>query len=107
MHFPGVQAIQVWSVWHAEAFYKSLGFRNVVDSSEIKKECRKRTRIIGELGPLLMWTMDQRGRDRDSASNLSMYEHGSNLSRSESIVSSKTISSICRAPNDTSFVRQE
>ncbi|KAJ3271035.1 hypothetical protein HDV01_007116 [Terramyces sp. JEL0728] len=71
MYLPGAASIQVWSVWGAESFYKSLGFRNVlkyVDSSRPR-------RVDGEYGPLLIWTHNQ-DRVRDSFS-LNIHEQRS------------------------------
>jgi hypothetical protein len=79
MNLQGVQSIQVWSVWQAEVFYKGLGFRSVVASSEGKKE--KRNRILGEFGPLLMWSFE---KNKDSQSNVSF--QGSSLSRNDSMM---------------------
>lgn len=78
MSLQGVESIQVWSVWQAESFYKGLGFRSVVASSHGKVR-EKRNRILGEFGPLLMWSE----KNKDSQSNLSF--QGSSLSKNETI----------------------
>ncbi|KAJ3323056.1 hypothetical protein HDV06_002502 [Boothiomyces sp. JEL0866] len=59
MYLPGVNSIQVWSVWGAESFYKSLGFRNVLKHSEGGRP----RRVEGEYGPLLIWNHQERVRD--------------------------------------------
>ncbi len=79
MHLGGCTGIRVWSLWHAEPFYKSLGFRNVyqvykkerTDSDDpnqqsptLKKEMitevdgpvpSRAKRVEGSHGPLLWW----------------------------------------------------
>ena len=68
-HLPFVQSIQVWSLWHAESFYKRLGFRHVVQAVEAPtthpgKQVRKKKSFIrnveGEWGPLLVWNKEDR-----------------------------------------------
>ncbi|KAI8897771.1 hypothetical protein BC833DRAFT_592417 [Globomyces pollinis-pini] len=48
MSLPHTHAIQVWSLWHVEPFYRAIGFSNVIDPV-------KRKRIQATWGPLLMW----------------------------------------------------
>lgn len=48
--------IHVWSVWHAESFYKHLGFRNVVDTTD---EIRRGRKVEGKFGPFLVWSRDR------------------------------------------------
>jgi hypothetical protein len=56
MYSPNVHAIQVWSVWHAEPFYRGIGFKSVLETAESGKKPRP---VEGEHGPLLMWTNDR------------------------------------------------
>lgn len=56
MNSPGCKSIQVWSVWHAESFYKGLGFKNVLEYSASDRSIGKRARKVeGVHGPLLVW----------------------------------------------------
>lgn len=65
MNTPDCLAIQVWSVWHAESFYKALGFRNVLEPTPPGAANNRRARKVeGEHGPLLAWTADQRALNR-------------------------------------------
>ncbi|KAJ3098802.1 hypothetical protein HDU97_003718 [Phlyctochytrium planicorne] len=43
-----VESVEVWSLWHAEPFYKSLGYNDVRSSATGE-------RIAAEWGPLLLW----------------------------------------------------
>jgi hypothetical protein len=64
-HLPNIQSIQVWSLWHAEKFYKQMGFQDIYPSTA--KIMGPKRRIEGEWGPLLMWTKDSKViRQRDS-----------------------------------------
>jgi hypothetical protein len=66
-HLPNVQSIQVWSLWHAEKFYKQMGFHDIYPSTKIIGQIGPKRRIEGEWGPLLMWTKDSKViRQRDS-----------------------------------------
>ncbi|KAJ3253025.1 hypothetical protein HK103_001035 [Boothiomyces macroporosus] len=88
MYLPGVTSIQVWSVWGAESFYKSLGFRNVLKYGEGGRP----RRVDGDYGPLLIWNHSQE-RVRDSFS-LNIHELRSKESigsiRKENALNSKS-----------------
>ncbi|KAJ3308472.1 hypothetical protein HDV04_001202 [Boothiomyces sp. JEL0838] len=88
MYLPGVTSIQVWSVWGAESFYKSLGFRNVLKYGEGGRP----RRVDGDYGPLLIWNHSQE-RIRDSFS-LNIHELRSKESigsiRKENALNSKS-----------------
>lgn len=81
MNTVGCDCIQVWSVWHAESFYKGLGFRNVVEypTQEEGKITKgpgvKPIRVEGEHGPLLAWHADRLKR----TSSLDQYQVKSNV----------------------------
>lgn len=65
MNTPECVAIQVWSVWHAESFYKALGFRNVLEPTPPGTvNNRKARKVEGEHGPLLAWSADHRTLSR-------------------------------------------
>jgi hypothetical protein len=76
-HLPGISSVHVWSLWHAESFYKQLEFTDVypVEKSHPGKPTRQkrnRQRVEGECGPLLMWNKEK-GRQlktRDSMISL-------------------------------------
>ena len=65
---PNILSIRVWSVWHAESFYKSLGFRNVFKA---KAKDQLPTKIEGEHGPLLVWVSNTKKDLSDKASKAS------------------------------------
>jgi hypothetical protein len=87
MHTPNVHGIQVWSVWHAESFYRGLGFKSVLEAPDGSSKRPKR--IEGEWGPLLMWTND-RFRSHDSLNTLRSVESLPNLKSRESTLSLKS-----------------
>ena len=62
---PNILSIRVWSVWHAESFYKSLGFRNVF-KTENKDQLP--SKIEGEHGPLLVWVSNAKRELSDRSS---------------------------------------
>ena len=66
MHMPNISSIRVWSVWHAESFYKSLGFRNVFKANTRELP----TKIEGEHGPLLVWVSNTKRESSDKNSTL-------------------------------------
>ena len=91
MNTPGCISIQVWSVWHAESFYKSLGFRNILEypSSGSLRDGRKPKKVEGEFGPHLVWnnhSVDQL-RHHDSQHSLRSVESHHTIRSKESITS--------------------
>ena len=52
MNIDDCTCIQVWSVWHAESFYKSLLFKNVYKTVGTRRRFKK---VEGSHGPLLVW----------------------------------------------------
>ena len=72
MNTIGCESIQVWSVWHAESFYKGLGFRNVMDhptdEDGVKIRDMRPIRVEGDHGPLLSWNSEKRQTLRRSSS---------------------------------------
>ncbi|KAJ3417621.1 hypothetical protein HDV05_000078 [Chytridiales sp. JEL 0842] len=44
---PRVETVEVWSLWHAEGFYRGLGYGDVVT--------RQGERVVASFGPLLIW----------------------------------------------------
>ena len=83
MNTVGCESIQVWSVWHAESFYKGLGFRNVMDypvnEDGVKVRDMRPNRIEGDHGPLLFWNYEKRLRSSASINldNFSIHEGNS------------------------------
>lgn len=73
MNTVGCDCIQVWSVWHAESFYKGLGFRNVVEYPNQEEGAKARGAIVkpirveGEFGPLLAWQGEKERLKRTSS----------------------------------------
>ena len=73
MNTVGCDCIQVWSVWHAESFYKGLGFRNVVEYPNPEEGANARgagvkpIRVEGEYGPLLNWQAEKERLKRTSS----------------------------------------
>ena len=53
MALDGVETIRVWSVWHAEGFYKSIGFKNAFEVGS-----GRRRKVERAHGPLLIWNRD-------------------------------------------------
>jgi hypothetical protein len=65
---PNINAIRVWSVWQAESFYKSLGFRNVYT---VKSKDSLPSKIEGKHGPLLAWVSEVRKKVPQSTQSVS------------------------------------
>ena len=95
MHMPNIKSIRVWSVWHAEAFYKSLGFRNVFRA---KAKDQLPTKIEGAQGPLLVWMSSIKTDQSKNPQISSMPSHESlptmNNKDSSSLKSKDSMSSI-------------
>ena len=86
MNTLGCISIQVWSVWHAENFYKSLGFRNILEypSSGSLRDGRKPRKVEGEFGPHLVWNADPRLIRSEGQEQLRHHESLSSLRSVES-----------------------
>ncbi|KAJ3206359.1 hypothetical protein HDU67_008231 [Dinochytrium kinnereticum] len=63
-----VESIEVWSLWHTEHFYRSMGYGDVQNS--VTGE-----RVVVEWGPLLLWVKPFPGNAMSSGHALSHHHH--------------------------------